>query len=622
MSPSMKSTLVLVAAALQPVLAGAIEKRDVFSPARVNIPLGFGPAGQYVMPVDMATGDNTQHFNFTITLGTGLTYVAGTQCSACNGIKTYDQSKSTTASTLQSNVTSNLLSDVASGAVIKETCAMKTSNGSNWNYPNQTIVVVNNQQTSGSQISSLLGSSTGLSGLVGLGTNLGTANRNADNANTYQAGFQDSIYGQWLNRNPTATNFSFGMQLSPPVIRRKNTTGNSAPSLSSTNANGGLLHWLQPDQTAYKPDQVSWKNVDNAAGGAAAGNNANSNGSSSTNTSAAGTGDWLLGLDGWTVSSGNSQASNADPVVADVEALYTELYFPQQAATAYHAAIKGSKIAQGLSSLGSLSQAYTVPCDAQIDFSFIVGDQKFTLNRDALMVKQDDGTCVSAIEAWTDPNKSQYLLGSTFISSVYLIFQITRDGKQTVGFAPLADSEKKTNVGAIVGGTIGGVAFLVILGIGGFFLYRHYRRKQSTLGQFDPQLDLDKQATPYTLGAPAAGEVTTYSPPDSAGAATANQPFLPHSPATSSFRPASTAYTVSNPRAASADPLMSEILSDHSAAHPLDGALPPAYEASEASVAALNPDAVRNRPPVREKGGYVPNRQSTNDMPGAGPSGS
>lgn len=571
----------------------ALFKRDdqpVVAPKTVNVPLSFGANGNYMMPVDMATGDATQNFNFTLSLGTGLTFVTGQSCDSCGDAKGYNQGVSTTAKALDASVNSTFPGSVASGAIIKETCALKLSNGSNWNYPNQTIVVVDKQTTSNG-LSGLF--SSGISGIVGLGTN--TRNNNATDAVSgalSSAGLQDSIYGQWFIRNPLQSNFSFGMALQGPTFTPKDTSGASAPAPSSA----GVIHWLQPDTSAYKTNQVVFKPVNNAASstsGAAANNNQPGNG------------DWSLSFDGWSFSSGTLQIKNSQPVVGEVDALYNQIYMPMQAAKQINDAISGSQANQSLSSLGSLSQAWSIPCNSQFTLGFIVGPQTFNVDPKFMIVQQSDGTCTSAVEGWNDSSNSQYLLGASFISSIYLIFNIARDGSQTVGFAPRSEESHKVAVGAIVGGTIGGVAGVVILGLVAFFIIRHYHDKSrlNTLGGiYDPHAEdheAKPQVVPYTVGAPSeapSSPTTAFSNGGTVFSIQQQQGFQPTSPAAT-------------------DPLLSDIVtSDHSQ---YDEPAPPTYDASEQARMHANPNA-GPRQPIREKGGHL--SQISNGSNGAGPS--
>ena len=121
----------------------------------------------------------------------------------------------------------------------------------------------------------------------------------------------------------------------------------------------------------------------------------------------------------------------------------------------------------------------------------------------------------------------------------------------------MVESKSSTNVGAIVGGTVGGVAFVIIAGLAAFWFLR--RRADRRLGPFEIE-DVDKPVQhapgvePFTLGAP--------------------------TPAQPSLAPSSPMPT---------QPLL--------LGHELDGPLPPpSYE--EASSSAGSP--VTARPPPRD----------------------
>lgn len=111
------------------------------------------------------------------------------------------------------------------------------------------------------------------------------------------------------------------MALQPPAVRRNNASATNSGAAS--NIGGGVLNWLQPDPSMYQPDQVVYKTVNNAANGTAAGNNGNALPNNGTFQ------EWSLSLDGWTLTAGDDRITNSKQVVASVEVLYTELYFPQ-----------------------------------------------------------------------------------------------------------------------------------------------------------------------------------------------------------------------------------------------------------------------------------------------------
>lgn len=83
-------------------------------------------------------------------------------------------------------------------------------------------------------------------------------------------------------------------------------------------------------------------------------------------------------------------------------------------------AIPYSALRTDLSSLGPLSQAWSIPCETEFSFGIIADSQVFTMNQNTLVLQLPDGTCVSAIEGWTDTTVTTYLFGSRFVSTIYL----------------------------------------------------------------------------------------------------------------------------------------------------------------------------------------------------------
>lgn len=445
-------------------------------PARIDIPLLFDSSGRYIIPVGMSPGPHVQNFNFTLATSTGLTSVAGTGCSSCSGVSLYNQSASTSAKSLDLSDEVSLVSGAFSGTVIKENCDMKTSNGSSWNYPNQTIVVAN-QQNSSSVFAH------GVSGIIGLGTNRIST---PTTGNNFTAGFNDTIFGEWLQRNLDQDAFQFGMSLNPPVLTPTSASSQAVASPTSTSA--GTLHWLQPDSSAYNTQQIVYKNVEN---------------NSSVTYASGSQPDWSVVLDGWEFQ-GTDTIETQQEFMASVDPYYTDIYFPMQQAQIINAAISGSSLQTGLSSLGTQSEAWTVPCDAEFSLTVIIGSQKFTLDQSALVINLGNNVCVSGIEAWTDTSIDEYLLGALFIQKFYLVFSISRNGTDTVGFAPRAVVSKGSKRGAIIGGTVGGVVGVFLLGLAAFFFIRS-RHDRAELKHTIAEVEEHKAANavePFPLGLP------------------------------------------------------------------------------------------------------------------------
>ncbi|OBZ80099.1 hypothetical protein A0H81_00186 [Grifola frondosa] len=431
-------------------------------PARLDIPLHFDSLGRYVLPIAM--GDNTQHFNFTMSMSTGLTFVAGNNCSTCNDTNLYNESASPTAQSLSGQEGVNVLGGSFNGSAFKEDCAMTTLNGSSWDYPNQTILVTNNQGAG-----SIFGD--GISGLVGLGTN---KNLPASNY-SYSAGFDDTIFGAWLIQHPDAPYFSYGMQIRPPA---------QIPSTSSS-----LSLASDPDSSAYVNDELIWLSTqDNVTSGFLSNSDQP---------------DWTVELDGWSAKIGSDTVGNMAAMVTSVDPYYPDIYLPFSQAQLIHDAIAGAVSQDSLSTIPGRSQAWTVPCNTKISFTVAIGTQSFTTDQSVLIVAQSDGTCVSVIEGWTDTFASQYLLGARFMSQIYMIFNVPRDGASQIGFAPLAQSKSK-DIGAIVGGTVGGVAGVLGLGLLAFYLIR--RRQDNVFFRraavFEEEAKVASTVVPYVEQAP------------------------------------------------------------------------------------------------------------------------
>ena len=100
------------------------------------------------------------------------------------------------------------------------------------------------------------------------------------------------------------------MALAPPP---SNVSGAAAAGQSA-----GVLHWLQPDEAFYEPEQVQW--VDAVATDDAT--------SSADGTSTTPAQDWSVGLDGWVVQVGSTHLVNSQSVVAVVDPMYPNIYLP------------------------------------------------------------------------------------------------------------------------------------------------------------------------------------------------------------------------------------------------------------------------------------------------------
>ncbi|KAI0757576.1 aspartic peptidase domain-containing protein [Daedaleopsis nitida] len=448
-------------------------------PDRLDLPIILGRSGRPMVGVTMGTqgAGQIQNFNFTLSTSLGYTSVASKGCGDCSDTPTYDVSLSPNAKSLDGTPAVAFGSGNYSGKLIKENCTLSTTSGTSWSYPNQTIVLTDNQ-SQGSPFQN------GISGIIGLGTL-----KKSTNAANFSASFDDGLYGQYYIRNPEASNFTFGMALKPsPVIPSdsNNTLAIPAGSQSLEDSDAGTVHWLQPDSSAYQQDQVQWRTVQSVSGGYLANSEQP---------------DWTVSLDGWSAKIGNLNVGNGASMMVNVDPYYSGIYMPGTQAHLIHDAIPGSQLVQK-STISGQTTSWHVPCNTAMQFTVSIGSQQFTVDQSLLVVNQGDGTCISLIEGFTDSGVTQYIFGQNWLSQLYVIFNIPKDGNAALAFAPRAASSKARDIGAIVGGTVGGVAGVVALGLLVFYFIR--RRQDNSFFQRAAALDQEHKVAgtvePYTFG--------------------------------------------------------------------------------------------------------------------------
>ncbi|KAJ3709465.1 aspartic peptidase domain-containing protein [Lentinula raphanica] len=357
-----------------------LEKRDT-DPAleTLVIPLALDNIARYSVAVDMSPGPDQQSFGFVVTTGTGYSVVAGVNCDDCEGVSSYNISQSPTAEQLPDVQSVSLLGTNASGSLIDENCQLTQSNGSAWPYPNQTLIVANTS-------SNLF--SPGISGVFGLGTN----GRNGD--------FSATVFSGWLSRNPGKTNFTYGMMLNPPW---------------DSGTDGGVLHWQSPDTASFEGD-VAWKSM-------------------STSNSTSLQSDWYITMDSlsFTDSDDSVTVSRSGELVTAVDPFEAPLIFPQ----ALTGAIYGGMAGASRLPLTSTTNQWAIPCNSKMSLSMTFGSFSVSMDETTLVL-QNGNACVGAIEEWSDPQAGEYLLGSIFISLVYLIFSVSGSSQGSVAFSVLS----------------------------------------------------------------------------------------------------------------------------------------------------------------------------------------
>ncbi|KAK0232884.1 aspartic peptidase domain-containing protein [Armillaria fumosa] len=385
----------------------------------VTVPVGIDN-GSYTVRVVMSTGASAQHFSFGLTTSTGYITVAGTSCQTCGGVQPYNRTESTTATDLTGGQNVAIIGGAsADGNLITENCGLQKTDGQEWSYANQTIVVAN-------QSNSMF--SPGISGILGLGPNSRDGNFNA------------TVFGGYLSGQPAGENFTYGMALSP-------NTGSSN--------DGGYLHLIHPDPSYYQGN-VAWKEMQ------------------TFNTSSLDT-DFYINLDSWTLTTANGNVSRSGNLVTAIDPVYDALVLPQQDASVLYASISGAAVAGNTPS----TNIYSIPCDTQMRMIFTINDLAVSLDESTLVVNQN-GQCTGVIQQWSSPLATEYLLGSSFLSSVYVIVSIWNATTGTVGFAQrnIGNTNGGLSTGAIVGIAVGSAAFAVLVLIACILIYRAIRKRR------------------------------------------------------------------------------------------------------------------------------------------------
>ncbi|KIY45724.1 acid protease [Fistulina hepatica ATCC 64428] len=405
------------------------------------------------------TVDNAGTYAIAVNMPQGYQRRPSRSYRACR----YNSSESTTVeyeSGLQ-NVTIPEGSMIDAG-LIREDCFMRTENGSAWKYLNQTIV----ETVSGS---SFLASQSSIGGALGLGTN----SRDDD--------FSATIYHGWLEDHPTRTNFSFGMAL------------NSWTVDSGSSADGGRLDWVAPDPAAYvgEPTYKSMIMMNSSVDY-----------------------DWVVDVDAWECEYDDEYLSQSGGGMTGIfDPYYPYIYFPTGSAQSVYARISGSKIAME----GNDTIMWSLPCDTRIRLSITFNDMSFNVTEEVLVLQNTNGGCVGAIQGWSDTTDDAYLFGSTFISSVYLIFIISSSSQGTMGIAPRAQASSSNSMskGAMAGTIIGSIvalALIVFIGMYIYYLRKRDKREAGEDGEEKEIIPFNIHPTINMLPSPQSSPLNTASP--------------------------------------------------------------------------------------------------------------
>lgn len=163
---------------------------------------------------------------------------------------------------------------------------------------------------------------------MGLGTNRGgfPSTAGGTTADTYQPTFQDSLVGQFLLRQPEATNFTFGLALEKPVIHAQphGTSPSTLPLSPAAGLPAGVLSLLGVDSALYSVNNVSWVTANISE---------TTNSTSASGNSSIPQGDWSIIMNGWELDSRNNTMQSKGKILANIDPIYTGIYLPQDQVT-------------------------------------------------------------------------------------------------------------------------------------------------------------------------------------------------------------------------------------------------------------------------------------------------
>ncbi|KAG9010364.1 hypothetical protein FRB93_004203 [Tulasnella sp. JGI-2019a] len=450
----------LVSTIIVPSHAFMLIPRGVDNSApRVTIPLSFIGSSAYSAGVHMGTPP--QHFAFQLASTVAYTIVAGPDCTGCSSNASaplYNPSNSSSfqPQTPVGSVTQQPIAVAVNGKDIlgtlaTENCAFQRSNGTWWTYPKQPIMVAS-QATNGSALSG--------SGVVGLGM-------------TAAANRSDSFIGQFLDQNPALTNFTLGVALNSP-----NPGADTSPPAATTeegmvagDSSGGAMHVHHPDPSYFKPPMV---NVPVAS--------AMEQSSFGTTPTQLGSFDWTVQTAGWEFSSGGGGGASGvidggNGTFATIEMAYPYILLTNADATKIFNSISGAQqysvASTATTSTGASvfddaqAVSWSIPCSkvTKMTISFTFNGVTISVQSNALYTTIG-GVCVSNIKGWADPNRTTFILGSTFLSSAYIVYTSFPDPSQSnqIGLANRQFvASGSNNTGVIVGGVLGGLALILLI---------------------------------------------------------------------------------------------------------------------------------------------------------------
>ncbi|KAG8929154.1 hypothetical protein FRC01_004765 [Tulasnella sp. 417] len=359
---------------------------------------------------------------------------------------------------IEMNTTLQIAGRTVQGQLAKENCGFKQQDDEWWRYKNQSLIIA----STGTDSSAFGGSG----GIAGFGQS------NAQDP-------KDTLISQYLTSNQTTlSQFVFGFALSD----QSDTKAANGVELQG-DASGGFMHLDQPDPAFFTGSiqtfpvagseiSTPWGSVPGQLGSF----------------------DWTVQTQGWLVKTAAGDVTGSQGMYGTLEASYPYLLLPQRDANKLYAAIPGSvpyilptnaADARGVPIYqDSLSLSWSVPCNTTLDTSFFLNFQGVSVPLlPSDFMTQVGGVCVGNVKGWADSTRQTGILGNAFFRNAYVVFTASTDpSTNTVGLAnrPLIDGQSKDNAtkGIVIGAVVGGLVFLICVGLAVFFVARHWKTRR------------------------------------------------------------------------------------------------------------------------------------------------
>ncbi|KAG9128545.1 hypothetical protein FRC07_003434 [Ceratobasidium sp. 392] len=146
------------------------------------------------------------------------------------------------------------------------------------------------------------------------------------------------------------------------------------------------------------------------------------------------------------------------------------LVIPRSLAMPFYVQTLGAAPQPATPSPRGATTPYLLPCSTPLILHLQLDGVNLTISTHDLVASAHAGTCISNLRTWVDPTEDSLVLGSIFMRSLHVAhpcYAVSEFYKRRMSMS---------RRGAVIGGTIGGVAGAALLAVGAYLLFRLARR--------------------------------------------------------------------------------------------------------------------------------------------------